>query len=90
MSQEFVGQSELQEYAERNGLDYVWEYTRTFAKRQRLLAPEQYKIVELRTSRGLSRGDAVLEDYPAGGAAGGCVGARSDGSSRISSKTSTQ
>jgi hypothetical protein len=55
MSQEFVGQSELQEYAERNGAEYVWEYTRTFAKWQRLLAPEQYKIVEVRTSRGLSR-----------------------------------
>jgi hypothetical protein len=27
----------------------------SFAKRQRLLSPEQYEIVEVRTSRGVSR-----------------------------------
>ena len=30
------------------------EYTHAFAKRQRLLSPEQYDIVEVRTSRGAS------------------------------------
>ena len=31
------------------------EYTPAFAKWQRLLSPEQYEIVEARTSRGVSR-----------------------------------
>jgi hypothetical protein len=38
--------SRVQEYADRNGLDFVWEYTPAFAKRQRLLTPEQYEIVD--------------------------------------------
>ena len=52
---EFASQKELQDYAEGNGLEYAWEYTPAFAKRQRLLSPEQYEIVEVRTSRGVSR-----------------------------------
>jgi hypothetical protein len=39
---EFKSQKELQNCAERNGLEYAWEYTPAFAKRQRLLSPEQY------------------------------------------------
>jgi hypothetical protein len=42
-------------YAEQNDLAYEYEYTPAFAKRQRLLSPEQYDIVEVRTSRGVSR-----------------------------------
>src|ERR1700730_2148272 len=42
-------------YAEQNDLAYEYEYTPAFAKWQRLLSPEQYKIVEARTSRGVSR-----------------------------------
>ena len=52
---EFANQKALQEYADRNGLDFVWEYTPAFAKRQRLLSGEQYEIVEVRTSPGVSR-----------------------------------
>jgi hypothetical protein len=52
---QFADPLELHEYAERNGLAYAWEYTRSFAKWQRLLSPEQYQIVDLRTSRGVSR-----------------------------------
>ena len=37
----FANQKALSDYAERNGLEYTWEYTPTFAKRQRLLSPEQ-------------------------------------------------
>jgi hypothetical protein len=44
---EFAGQSKLQEYAARNGLEYLWEGTRTFTKWQRLLSPEWYEIVEV-------------------------------------------
>ena len=54
MPREFQGQAELHDYAERNCLEYAWEYTPAFAKRQRLLSPEQYEIVEVRTSRGVS------------------------------------
>jgi hypothetical protein len=55
MPREFQGQAELHDYAERNCLEHAWEYTPAFAKRQRLLSPEQYEIVEVRTSRGVSR-----------------------------------
>jgi hypothetical protein len=51
----FTGQIELHDYAEQNGLVSAWEYTRPFAKWQSLLSPEQYEIVEVRTSRGVSR-----------------------------------
>jgi len=39
MPREFQGQAELHDYAERNCLEYAWEYTPAFAKRQRLLSP---------------------------------------------------
>ena len=52
---EFANQKALVAYAEQNGLAYEYEYTPAFAKRQRLLSPEQYEIAEVRTSRGVSR-----------------------------------
>jgi hypothetical protein len=52
---QFANQKALIAYAERNRLVYLWEGTPAFAKRQRLLSPEQYEIVEVRTSRGVSR-----------------------------------
>ena len=52
---EFANQKALVAYAEQNDLAYEYEYTPAFAKRQRLLSPEQYEIVEARTSRGVSR-----------------------------------
>jgi hypothetical protein len=51
----FANQKELIDYAERNALAYAWEGSHAFAKRQRVLSPEQYEIVEVRTSRGVSR-----------------------------------
>jgi hypothetical protein len=57
---EFKSQKELQDYAERNGLEYAWEYAPAFAKRQRLLSSEQYELVEVRTTRGVSRADFRL------------------------------
>jgi hypothetical protein len=34
---------------------YAWERSPAFAKRQRLLSPKEYEIVEVRTSRGMNR-----------------------------------
>ena len=50
---QFANQKALVAYAERNGLAYLWEGAPSFAKRQRLLSPEQYEIVEVRTNRGV-------------------------------------
>jgi hypothetical protein len=50
---EFANQTALVAYAEQNDLAYEYEYTPAFAKWQRLLSPEQYEIVEARTSRGV-------------------------------------
>jgi hypothetical protein len=44
-----------QDYAERIGDTYLWEGTPAFAKRQQLLSPDQYEIVDVRTSRGVRR-----------------------------------
>lgn len=52
---EFTNQKALIEYAEQNGLVYEWQGSQAFAKRQRQLPPEQYEIVEVRTSRGMNR-----------------------------------
>jgi hypothetical protein len=38
---EFANQKTLVAYAEQNGLAHEYEYTPSFAKRQRLLSPEQ-------------------------------------------------
>jgi hypothetical protein len=52
---EFTTQKKLQDYAERIGDTYLWEGTPAFAKRQQLLSPDQYEIVDVRTSRGVRR-----------------------------------
>jgi hypothetical protein len=43
----------LIQYAEKNGLAYLWQGTPAFAKRQRMMRPERYEIAEVRTSRGV-------------------------------------
>jgi hypothetical protein len=40
---EFANKKALIDYAEQNGLAYLWEGTRAFYKRQRLLSPDQYQ-----------------------------------------------
>jgi hypothetical protein len=52
---EFASQKALQDHAHTMGDIYFWEGTPTFAKRQRLLSPDQYEIVDVRTSRGIRR-----------------------------------
>jgi hypothetical protein len=42
-------QKALVAYAEQNDLAYEYEHSPAFAKRQRLLSPEQYEVVEVRT-----------------------------------------
>ena len=52
---QFANQKALIAYAEQNGRVYLWEGTHTFAKRQRTFSPDQYELVEVRTSRGVMR-----------------------------------
>ena len=52
---EFANQKALIAYAEQNDLAYLWEGMHTFTKRQQQLSPEQYEIVDVRTSRGMNR-----------------------------------
>jgi hypothetical protein len=52
---EFATQKKFHDYAERTGQGYLWEGTPLFAKRQRVLSPDQYEIVDVRTSRGVRR-----------------------------------
>jgi hypothetical protein len=49
---EFANHIEMQEYAERNGLDYAWSGTALFAKRKRTLPPDQFEVRAVRTRRG--------------------------------------
>ena len=58
----FANQKALIDYAEQNGLVYVWGWIErqrvispAFTKRKRLLSPDQYEIVDVRTSRGVRR-----------------------------------
>src|SRR6202047_1245253 len=53
-------QKALIDYAEQNALVYVWAWIErqrvispAFTKRKRLLSPDQYEIVDVRTSRGV-------------------------------------
>jgi hypothetical protein len=48
---DFKTPTELYAYAERTGNVYVWEGMLAFAKRQRVLSPDQYQIVDVRTSK---------------------------------------
>ena len=60
---EFANQKALLDYAERKGLVFVWAFGKRhgqlpspvaiFTRRQRLLSPDQYEIVDVRTSRGV-------------------------------------
>jgi hypothetical protein len=52
---DFATSKGLHDYAERTGNVYLWEGTHAFARRQRLLSPEQYQIVDVRTSHGVRR-----------------------------------
>jgi hypothetical protein len=64
---EFANQKALIDYAERNGLVYLWETMpvakrqrplstlAAFTKRQRLLSPDQYELVDVRTPYGVRR-----------------------------------
>jgi hypothetical protein len=65
---ELANQKALIDYAERNGLVYLWEGMPAFARRQRMLSPmpaftkrqqllsrDQYEIVDVRTPRGVRR-----------------------------------
>ena len=65
---DFESQKALVDYAERNGLVYLWEGMPAFARRQRMLSPmpaftkrqqllstDQYEIVDVRTPRGVRR-----------------------------------
>jgi hypothetical protein len=52
---EFATQKKFHDYAERTGQGYLWEGTPPFAKRQRMLSPDQYEIVDVPTSRGVRR-----------------------------------
>ncbi len=55
MPREFTSQKAVQDHAELTGYVCVWEGTPMFATRQRLLSPDQYEIVDVRTSEGMKR-----------------------------------
>ena len=50
----FKDHLEMQEYAERNGLDYTWERTPLFEKRRRMLPPDHLEVRPVRTKRGIT------------------------------------
>jgi hypothetical protein len=52
---EFASLKALIDHAERIADVYFWEGTPSFSKRLRLLTPDQYEIVDVRTSRGVRR-----------------------------------
>jgi len=52
---DFATPKKLYDYAEQTGNVYLWEGMLAFAKRLRVLSPEQYQIVDVRTSRGMRR-----------------------------------
>jgi hypothetical protein len=47
----FANHIEMQEYAERNGLDYTWSGTPSLAKRKRTLPADQFEVRAVRTRR---------------------------------------
>ena len=51
----FEHHTELQNYAERNGLTFVWEGMAAFANRARTLSPDEFAICTVRTKRGTTR-----------------------------------
>src|ERR1700732_3029947 len=55
---EFANKKALIDYAEQNGLVYLWAFSireqlvsPAFTKRQQMLSPDQYEIVDVRTPR---------------------------------------
>ena len=59
---EFANKKALIDYAEQNGLVYLWAFSigeqlvsPAFTKRQQMLSPDQYEIVDVRTLRGVRR-----------------------------------
>jgi hypothetical protein len=59
---EFANKKALIDYAEQNGLVYVWAFSireqlvsTAFTKRQQMLSPDQYEIVDVRMLRGVRR-----------------------------------
>jgi hypothetical protein len=48
-------QKQFANLACRSTPSYAWQGSSSFAKRQRQLSPEQYEIVDVRTSRGMNR-----------------------------------
>ena len=74
---EFANKKALIDYAEQNGLVYVWAFSireqlvsTAFTKRRQMLSPDQYEIVDVRMLRGVRSGDAVPEGDPASGVCG--------------------
>ena len=51
----FEHHAAVYDYAERNGLSYVWESMAAFEKRKRLLSPEQYQILAVHTRSGVTQ-----------------------------------
>lgn len=51
----FPHQKAVHDYAERHGLDYVWEGTLAFGKRQRKLPPDEFQIVAVHTRKGITK-----------------------------------
>jgi hypothetical protein len=62
LPRQFASQKALLVYAEQKGLVYVWAYTQrervlspAFIARERLLSPDQYELVDVRTRSGVRR-----------------------------------
>ena len=55
MPREFTSQKAIRNHAELTGYVYLWEGTHAFTTRRRLLSPDQYEIVDVRTNRGMTR-----------------------------------
>jgi hypothetical protein len=47
----FKDQTEVHEYARANGLEYVWQGTISFEKRQQTLSPEQFQVRPVTAAR---------------------------------------
>jgi hypothetical protein len=78
MPREIEGQSDLQEYAEQNGL-VAWQGSSAFPSAATPAVARATRIVDARTSRGVSRSDAVPEGHRTGRVGGQCAATRGDG-----------
>ena len=50
----FEHHATVHDYAERNGLAYLWEGTAAFENRRRTLGPEQYQVLAVHTRKGIT------------------------------------